>query len=121
VLIYFVFMRSSSSDQGSLVSSPASTTLPNVQGASSTVAGASVSGGTDLVAQDFLTLLLNVKNIKLDDSIFSDPAFNSLHDSSIVLVPDVTTGRPNPFAKFGAENIVTSPPATPATPIKPKS
>ena len=57
------------------------------------------------VNQDFLTILLNVKNVKLDDSIFSDPAFNSLRDSSIVLVPDNTEGRPNPFAPIGFEKI----------------
>ena len=56
--------------------------------------------------QDFLPLLLNVKNIKLDDSIFSDPAFMSLVDGSILLVPEGNEGRPNPFAPFGAETSV---------------
>jgi len=97
ILAYIFFVRPSS-DQGSLISSPSTTPLPNVSN-SGTDAGA--QNGNSLVPQDFLTLLLNVKNIKLDDAIFSDPAFNNLHDSSIVLTPDGTEGRPNPFAQFG--------------------
>ena len=70
------------------------------------------TAGTSPVGQDFLSLLLNVKNIKLDDSIFSDPAFINLHDSSITLTPDAVVGRPNPFAQFGNDAVV----ATPTTP-----
>ena len=55
------------------------------------------------VAKDFLTLLLNVKNIKLDDAIFSDSAFGALRDSSITLTPDGNEGRPNPFAPLGID------------------
>jgi hypothetical protein len=58
-----------------------------------------------LPGADFLTLLLSLKTIRLENSIFSDPAFISLQDSSIVLVQDVTEGRPNPFAPIGTENI----------------
>lgn len=66
------------------------------------------------VAQDFLPILLSVKSLKLDDSIFSDPAFLTLYDSSIILVPDGNEGRPNPFAPIGSDIIVTSPPAPPS-------
>ena len=55
------------------------------------------------LASEFLTLLLSVENIKLDDSIFSDIAFFSLHDSSIVLELESKEGRPNPFAPIGSE------------------
>jgi hypothetical protein len=72
-----------------------------------------------LVAKDFFALLLNVKNIKLDDAILSDPAFLSLRDSSIVLVPDGNEGRPNPFAKFGNDAVVI--PTTPVAPSSPVS
>ena len=58
--------------------------------------------------QEFLDLLLSVQNIKLDDAIFSDEAFISLRDSSIILVPDGNEGRPNPFAPLGAD--VVAPP-----------
>jgi hypothetical protein len=57
---------------------------------------------------DFLTLLLSVKNIKLSDSIFADPAFSALTDSSILLTPDGDEGRPNPFAPFFSEDIKVS-------------
>ncbi|MBI3888502.1 hypothetical protein HY311_01780 [Candidatus Nomurabacteria bacterium] len=113
VLIYVFFFKPSSSDQANLVSSaPATSDTGN--------SGANIPNGTTLVTQDFLTLLLNVKHIKLDDSIFADPAFGSLHDSSITLVPDATTGRPNPFAQFG-NDAVSVPAVIPTTPppIKP--
>ena len=58
--------------------------------------------------QDFLPMLLSVKTIRLDDSIFSDPAFMSLVDGSIELIPEGNEGRPNPFAPLGAENSVSS-------------
>lgn len=63
---------------------------------------------TDPITTDFLSLLLNVRTIKLDDSIFSDRAFLSLRDSSIILLKDGTEGRPNPFAPIGAEGGATS-------------
>ncbi len=65
-------------------------------------------------AKDFLTLLLSVRSIKLDDAIFSNVAFTSLDPShSIILVPDGSEGRPNPFAPFGSDTTAT-PPNTPA-------
>ena len=63
-----------------------------------------VSNTSSSLDKDFLPLLLSVKNIKLDDSIFSDPAFIFLVDSSIVLTPDGNEGRSNPFALFGVED-----------------
>ncbi len=107
------------------MSSGANTTLPNIDG---TIPGVDATSTNPLVAKDFLVLLSNVKNIKLDDTIFSDPAFNSLHDSSITLIPDGTEGRPNPFAQFGNDalpvlntqnNLTTTPPVTPVVPPAP--
>jgi hypothetical protein len=63
---------------------------------------------------EFLSLLLNVKNIKLNDAIFTDPAFNSLIDSSITLSPDGTEGRPNPFAPIGTDSSAVNPLNPPA-------
>src|SRR3989338_8466041 len=40
------------------------------------------------VSGEFLSLLLNIRNIKLDDSILANPAFTSLSDSSITLTQD---------------------------------
>ena len=61
------------------------------------------------VTQEFLALLLSVKDIRLDDAIFSDSAFQNLRDSSIVLTPDGSEGRTNPFAPIGGENTLLSP------------
>jgi hypothetical protein len=66
----------------------------------------SVNATGSTLDKDFLPILLNIKNIKLDDSIFSDPAFIVLIDSNVVLVPEGNEGRPNPFASFGVENKV---------------
>lgn len=60
--------------------------------------------------QDFLSVLLSVKSIRLDVSIFSDPVFLGLRDSSILLVPTLDEGRPNPFAPLTG---VATPPRTP--------
>lgn len=106
---YFFFFRKSP-DQAPLVAEPGSAVLPTA------TTDTTVSQAT----QDFLPVLLNVKSIKLDNSIFLNPAFLSLRDSSIVLVQDGTEGRPNPFAPIGSENIIiTQPSATSATTSNP--
>jgi hypothetical protein len=103
ILGYFLFIKSSSSNQASLVSSSANT------GSTSSSSPASTNGsGTAGVTEDFLSTLLSINTIKLDTSIFSNPAFSSLRDSSITLVPDSTQGRPNPFAQFGNDGVSTS-------------
>jgi hypothetical protein len=109
VLIYIFFIKPSPK-QPSLISSPSNNTLPNVDG---TPADTNADG-TLVPTDEFLTLLSGIRSIKLDDSIFNNPAFASLTDSSIVLVPDGTEGRPNPFAQFGNDTAST-PPLTPPT------
>jgi hypothetical protein len=110
-MTFFYFTRPSSDQE--LISSGNAATSPD--SGSETTANSS-----DGVAQNFLTLLLSVKTIKLDDSIFSDSAFASLHDSSITLIPDATIGRPNPFAQFGSDNVAASTtPVASATPVVP--
>lgn len=52
--------------------------------------------------QDLISLLLELKGITLDESLFSDSAFTSLQDFSKELVPEAI-GRPNPFAPLGAQ------------------
>jgi hypothetical protein len=92
VLVYIFFIKG----DGEKTNLTSETSMP--------AAGTTTTGpATTPVGQDFLTLLLNVKNIKLDDSIFSNPAFVSLHDSTILLVPDGNEGRPNPFAPIGTD------------------
>ena len=99
VLVYIFFIRKSPDDAAALISSSSSSVAP------SSVA----KGDNSLITQDFLTLLLSVKSIKLDDTIFSDPAFTNLDSShSIMLTQDGTEGRPNPFAPLGSDVITTS-------------
>lgn len=50
-----------------------------------------------VVESDMLTLLLDIRSIKLDKSIFSDEAFKSLEDFGQDIVPE-PIGRENPFA-----------------------
>lgn len=64
-----------------------------------------VSGSS--VGQEFLTTLLNTRNIKLDDAVFNNPAFGRLQDYTITLTPEGDEGRDNPFAPLGAESIPT--------------
>lgn len=65
-----------------------------------------INSETSQVSQDFISVLLNIKNIKINDAIFSDEAFVSLKDSTIILIPAGDEGRPNPFAPIGSETIV---------------
>ncbi len=90
----YVFLIKPKPPVDSLVSSTPSTAVSN-----------SVStDDNSLITQDFLNLLLNVKNIKLNDAIFSDVAFTNLDGShSITLTQDGTEGRPNPFAPLGSD------------------
>ncbi len=56
------------------------------------------------VGNSFLSLLLSVKSVRLDDSIFSEAAWSSLNDSSVVLNPvSGDEGRSNPFAPIGVD------------------
>lgn len=100
VLIYIYFIKPPA-NENSLVSSAPSTALPGINDSATSASG--TNNNTSLVAKDFLALLLNVKNIKLNDAILADPAFASLHDSSITLTPDGNEGRVNPFAPFGTD------------------
>lgn len=99
-LVYIFFLKPSPEPDG-LVTVPA-----NPATSSSGVS----SSPNALDTNDFLNVLLNVKNIKLDDTIFSSPAFNTLRDSSIVLTPDGTEGRADPFAPIGYDRVL--PPTT---------
>lgn len=104
---FIFYKKKNPSDTGpALVSSVATSSVPG---------GVVVNNNDSLVAQEFSNLLLSVKNLKLDDAILSDPAFISLNDSSITLVPDGTEGRPNPFAPLGVDVVASTPAAPGAT------
>jgi hypothetical protein len=53
------------------------------------------------LSQDLLVTLQNLHTIKLDNSIFSDPAFKSLTDFGVT-IPSEEVGRRNPFAPLQA-------------------
>lgn len=105
VLGYIFFFGTSSEESGLETSSAV---LPNIDGS----LPETEMSETDLMTEDLVSLLLSVQKIKIDDSIFSDPAFNSLNDSNVdaELVPDNTHGRPNPFAQFGSDPVVVTTP-----------
>ncbi|OGI82007.1 hypothetical protein A3I95_03425 [Candidatus Nomurabacteria bacterium RIFCSPLOWO2_02_FULL_44_12] len=94
ILVYIFFIKNSP-EEDNLVS----TTNTPVPGVTPPETSQEIA-----VGQEFLSLLLNIKNIKLNDGIFSDPAFATLHDSSIVLIQEGNEGRPNPFAPIGSDN-----------------
>lgn len=92
LILVYVFFIKKSPEETNLISS----SFPSQTNTVSSSTAASPD-------QDFLPLLFNVKNIKLDDAIFSDPAFMTLTDSSIILIPEENEGRLNPFAPLGSE------------------
>ncbi len=71
--------------------------------ATSNTAAAAIDA--QVVSQEFLTQLLNIRSIKLRDDIFSRPSFISLTDFTIQLIQPGNEGRPNPFAPFGVDAV----------------
>ncbi|MEK7175442.1 MAG: hypothetical protein AAB693_01405 [Patescibacteria group bacterium] len=55
--------------------------------------------------ENFLTLLLGIKDIKLDDAIFSEDIFSNLIDSSVNLGEATDIGKSNPFSLFENKEI----------------
>ncbi len=98
MMIYFFFIKNDKSETDLISSS--SSALP-----SDSATQDATSNQQPLVTGNFPSLLLNIKTIQLNDSIFSDSAFNNLRDNSIVLIPDGNEGRPNPFAPIGTDSI----------------
>jgi len=59
-------------------------------------AALTASDNSTALSQNLLVTLQNLHTIKLDNSIFSDPAFQSLTDFGVVIPPEAV-GRRNPF------------------------
>lgn len=57
----------------------------------------SVVGNSSTVDKSLITLLLEMKSVKLDEEFFSSAVFQSLNDYSIKIEPQ-EVGRTNPFA-----------------------
>jgi len=59
--------------------------------------GTATASGVSAPDQDLIALLLELKSITLDSSVFTSPAFASLQDFSQELIPE-PVGRTNPFS-----------------------
>ena len=70
---------------------------PNVVGTTSTTQGVAPAD------QSIVATLLTLRAVKLDGTIFNDPAFLSLKDFSTEIVPE-PVGRPNPFAPLPSQS-----------------
>jgi len=108
-LLYFFVVRDSggSQDQESGLISATTGASQGLQNANTIPASASATGNR------VVEILRNLSVIKLDDSVFQNPAFALLTDISIRLPLPNTQGRRNPFAPAGA---VTTPTPTTTTP-----
>ena len=60
---------------------------------------ATTSGDASAASHDLLVQLSNLHTIKLDPTLFTDPAFLALNDFGVVIPPQ-PSGRHNPFAEF---------------------
>ena len=70
-------------------------------------AGLGTPSGSSTGSQ-VVEILRNLTVIKLDDSVFRNPAFNQLSDMTIALPPITNQGRRNPFAPAGSDYIDTT-------------
>jgi len=74
---------------------------------------------TTAIGQEFLNMLLSLKNLKIDSSVFKDKVFLNLRDFSTPITRDPgQEGRPNPFLPFTSETggaLVETIEATPVT------
>lgn len=73
-------------------------------GAEESVGALSVTEPTGVggaVGADLLVILSDLRTMKLDESVFSDPVFRSLKNFRVELSSE-SIGRDNPFAPIGA-------------------
>jgi hypothetical protein len=74
-------------------------------GSSSPAAGTLTAGSTyGAVGSSELSLLNQVRSLKIDTALFKDPIFLSLQDYSVSIPPE-NVGRPNPFAPLPGEAV----------------
>jgi glucose-6-phosphate isomerase len=59
-----------------------------------------------VVSARILNLLNQIKSLKIDTTLFTDPAYQTLVDYS-VQIPPVDVGRPNPFAPIPGVPVTT--------------
>lgn len=100
---FFYFKDKQNPDPAATLTSTNTGSAPGALG-DSKASGTAISSDT----QGLLSLLLNVKTIKLNDEIFRSASFATLKDSTITLVQEGNEGRPNPFAPIGSDPVVVS-------------
>lgn len=61
---------------------------------------------TEEINREFISMLLNLQTINLEDDIFSEPAFQALVDNTVRLNQPGNQGRPNPFAPIGTDDFL---------------
>lgn len=100
---YFFFLKNKTPvPETSLVSTTANAPI------STAPTNTTPTASNTYMTEDLLALLLNVRNIKIDDALFGTPAFTSLNDSTIELIQEGNEGRVNPFAPIGVDPVVIS-------------
>ncbi len=82
---------------------------PVSTGLQSATRGVAVGTGAEdvneeVIGQEFLRLLSNIRNIDLDTSILVNPSFLELKDFDVEIVRLNNEGRTNPFAPIGFES-----------------
>ncbi len=71
---------------------------------SSALLSTSTSTNPSAQSQQLLTILANLRSIRLNDAVFRDPVFMSLNDFGVIITPQ-SVGRRNPFFPFAPEAI----------------
>ena len=107
--VYFYFSKQNSTTAPVL--NTASAPIVPVASTSSqntTTSNSTTTTNPTMSEQDFLTILLSVRKINLNQEIFKEPAFGTLQNSTIELIPDGNEGRPNPFAPIGTDPIAST-------------
>jgi hypothetical protein len=94
--VYFFVIKK---DEGGSSAGLVSTNTGAAQGLQNAPASQSATGS------QVVTILRNLSVIKLDDSVFKNPAFALLTDVSISLPPITNQGRRNPFAPVGIDSV----------------
>jgi hypothetical protein len=76
---------------------------------SGTSANPTVAGGNaNVFDQTFLSMLTDLRGIKLEAGILTSDAFTKLQENTKILIEEPNPGRPNPFAPLGNDVVADS-------------
>lgn len=93
--LWYGMSQSSTPSSGIVATNPDGTPV-----ATDSTGALTAAAPTDPDTQNILSILLALRSVKLDDTIFSNPAFMSLKDFSTQILAE-PAGRPDPFAPLG--------------------